>query len=91
MVRTNSRNNEEAALVRKGGRVPGSKQYHKPTWYDLVAKYDLISIFMWDVVANQYRSIDLQLNPVTSRKEPSCAFSYMLFLVIGQEEGWLNE
>ena len=56
MVRTNSRNNDEAAPVRKGGRVPGAKQYHKPTLYDLVAQYRPISSVMWDLVAAQYRA-----------------------------------
>jgi len=56
MVRTNSRNNDEAAPVRKGGQVPDAKQHHKPTLYDLVAQYRPIRSVMWDVVANQYRS-----------------------------------
>ena len=56
MVLTNSRNNNEVAPVRKGGRVPGSKQYHKPTLYDLIAQYLPISSVVWDVVANHYRS-----------------------------------
>ena len=56
MVRTNSQNNDEAAPVRKGGRVSGAKQYHKPTLYDLVAHYRLISSVMWDLVAAQNRA-----------------------------------
>ena len=36
MVRTNSRQIDESAPIRKGGRVPDSNQYHKPTLYDLV-------------------------------------------------------
>jgi hypothetical protein len=53
---TNPRQNGESPPIRKGGRVPGSKQYHKPTLYDLVAQYRPISSVMWDLVASQYRS-----------------------------------
>ena len=36
-------NKNEAAPIRKGGWVAGLKQYHKLTWYDLVAQYRSIS------------------------------------------------
>ena len=54
MTRTSSKRTVEETPRRVGGRVPGSKQYHKPTLYDLVAQYHPISSVMWDLVANQY-------------------------------------
>ena len=56
MVRTAMTRTNEAPQRRVGGRVPGAKQYHKPTLYDLVAQYRPISSVMWDLVAAQYRA-----------------------------------
>ena len=56
MVRTATSKTNEAPQRRVGGRVPGAKQYHKPTLYDLVAQYRPISSVMWDLVAAQYRA-----------------------------------
>ena len=62
MVRTATTRNNEAPQRRGGGRVPGAKQYHKPTLYDLVAQYRPISSVVWDLVAAQYRARNGELN-----------------------------
>ena len=56
MVRTATSKTNAAPQRRVGGQVPGAKQYHKPTLYDLVAQYRPISSVMWDLVAAQYRA-----------------------------------
>jgi len=53
MVRTATSKTNAAPQRRVGGRVPGAKQYHKPTLYDFV-QYRAISSVMWDLVAAQY-------------------------------------
>ena len=51
--RTPTTRSNEAPQCHVGGRVPGAKQYHKPTGYDLIDQYRPISSVMWDLVAAQ--------------------------------------
>jgi hypothetical protein len=57
MGRTTKRTDQDPLpLRRQGGRVPGAKNIHQPTLYNLVQEHRPLNSVMWDVVANQYRA-----------------------------------
>ena len=56
MEHTAKRGTEAEPQRRQVGRIPGARNIHQPTLYDLISRYRSINDVMWEMVANQYRT-----------------------------------
>jgi 3-mercaptopyruvate sulfurtransferase SseA len=50
MVRTAKRGTEAKSIRRQSGRIPGARNIHQPTLYDLISRYRPINSVMWKMV-----------------------------------------